>query len=364
MDITCVNCGRTYPKNGLPYICSYCGGLYDFPKPFPLNPVRVDPSQPGIWRYGHTFGFSKDIEPVTLGEGNTPFVWTRLFGRNIAIKCEYLNPSGSFKDRGSAVIVSWLKSRNIKEIVEDSSGNAGASLSEYAARVGIKARIYVPESASGPKLRQIKAYGADLISVPGSRENASEQAKIAVVAGRIYASHAYLPFNLPGYATISYEIFEQLGNKMPGAVILPVGQGGLLLGMSRGLDALRIAYATSEKTMIIGVQARACAPIWAQYVKNRNGEVTATNAPTVAEGVRVANPLRSDAVLQAVAASNGEIYAAEENEIIPRRDTLARSGFYVEPTSAIVLSALERNIKNLPDPVVVILTGSGLKFEN
>ena len=364
MEITCTNCGHSYPRNGLPYICEYCGGLYDFPNPITLDPMQVDRSMPGIWRYSHTFGLSRDIEPVTLGEGNTPLVWTHLFGRNIAFKCEYQNPSGSFKDRGSAVIVTWLKSRNIHEAVEDSSGNAGASFSAYAARAGIKARIYIPESASGPKRRQIEAYGAEPIPVSGSRKNASEIVKVAAKEGSTYASHAYLPFNLPGYATISYEIYEQLGNNMPGVVILPVGQGGLLLGVWRGLEALRIAYSKNHKSILVGVQARACAPIWAQFKKNKNGEEWMVNNQTIAEGVRVADPLRSDVVLRAVEASQGIICAVEENEIIPCRDALARSGFYVEPTSAIVLSALEKNIQYLPDPIVVVLSGSGLKFEN
>jgi threonine synthase len=324
----------------------------------------VDRNKPGIWGYGHTFGLQRDIEPVTLGEGNTPLVWTHLLGRNIAFKCEYQNPSGSFKDRGSAVIATWLKSRNIHEAVEDSSGNAGASFSAYAARAGIKVRIYIPESTSGPKRRQIEAYGAELIPVPGSRNNASEKVKVVAEEGVAYASHAYLPFNLPGYATTSYEIYEQLGNKMPGTVILPVGQGGFLLGVSRGLDALRIANSIKDKPILVGVQASACAPVWAQFSKDKKDDERVMDKQTVAERVRVANPLRLGAVLQAVTASKGKICAVEENEIVPCRDALARCGFYVEPTSAIVLSALEKNIQNLPDPIVVVLTGSGLKFEN
>ncbi|MDP2994588.1 MAG: hypothetical protein Q8N46_05645, partial [Anaerolineales bacterium] len=109
MEISCSNCGRAYPPDGLPYRCPTCGGLYDFNTPLPFDPAQVDWSQPGIWRYRHTFGLSPDSDPVSLGEGSTPLLWAEVFGRKVAFKCEFLNPSGSFKDRGSAVITAWLQ---------------------------------------------------------------------------------------------------------------------------------------------------------------------------------------------------------------------------------------------------------------
>jgi len=364
MEISCTNCGCAYPLEGLPYRCLACGGLYDFQVPLSLDLEQVDISQPGIWRYSHSFGLSTDSEPVSLGEGNTPLLWAEVFGRKVAFKCEFLNPSGSFKDRGSAVITAWLKSRGIGEAVEDSSGNAGASFAAYAARAGIKARVFVPESASGPKRKQIETYGAELVPVNGSRTNATEAAKAVAERGIVYASHAYLPFNLPGYATTAYEIFRQLGNKMPGAVILPVGQGGLLLGLGRGFDALRIVIHSSNiNPRILGVQARACAPLAAVSSGNSAGAGLVAETHTLAEGVRVRYPLRGDAVVRAIETSHGSICVANENEILPGRDALARLGFYVEPTSAIVWSALRQTIQDLPDPVIVVLTGSGLKYE-
>ena len=364
MDISCTNCDRDYPPDGLPYRCPNCGGLYDFRNPLPFDPVQVDRSQPGIWRYFHTFGLSLDTEPVSLGEGSTPLLWGEVFGRKVAFKCEFLNPSGSFKDRGSAVIAAWLKARDINLAVEDSSGNAGASFAAYAARAGIKARVFVPESASGPKRRQIEAYGAELVPIPGLRTAAAEAVRAVADEGTAYASHAYLPFNLLGYATAAYEIFEQLNNKMPGAVILPVGQGGLLLGLVRGFDALRIASNVVKNTpKIIGVQARPCAPLWAMFTEKGAGAEVIDEKRTLAEGVQVCHPLRADRVLQAVAASHGCMCITDENEILPGRDALARLGFYVEPTSAIVWSALAQTIQDLPGPVVIILTGSGYKYE-
>ena len=364
MDISCTICGNDYPPDGLPYRCQDCGGLYDFHTPLPFDPVEVDRSQPGIWRYRHTFGLSPETKPVSLGEGNSPLLWSSVFKRKVAFKCEYLNPSGSFKDRGSALIVAWLHSRGIRAAIEDSSGNAGASIAAYASRVGIKIRIFVPENASGRKRRQIVAYGAELVPVHGARTDVAEAVKALADGGKVYASHAYLPFNLPGYATTAYEIFEQLGNVMPGAVIVPAGQGGLLLGLARGFDILRIAYNLKPITpTIIGVQARACAPLLEMFSAGSSGALSVSENPTLAEGVRVCYPIRAAAVLQAIHACQGTIYATEENKILPGYAALARLGFYVEPTSAIVWDALKNLIDDLTDPVVAILTGSGYKHE-
>lgn len=359
--LSCTNCGCGYPSVGVPYCCPNCGGLYDFYGPIAFDPVQVDQSLPGIWRYRHTFGLPALLEPVSLGEGNTPLVWAQAFGRRVAFKCEFLNPSGSFKDRGSTVVTTWLRSHGVVEAVEDSSGNAGASFAAYAARAGIRARIFVPESASGPKRRQIEAYGAELVPVSGARSDVAEAVKKVAAEGVAYASHAYLPFYLPGYATAAYEIFEQLG-QMPGAVVLPAGQGGLLLGLARGFDALRAAGHLNMRPMMIGVQAHACAPLWAMFTAGTEGMALVAENPTLAEGVRVRYPLRGDAVLAAVKVSRGFMYAVEEQEILPARDALAHLGFYVEPTSAIVWPALRQMLSKLPDPVVVILTGSGYKY--
>ncbi len=125
----------------------------------------------------------------------------------------------------------FYTSAEYKSAVEDSSGNAGASFAAYAARGGIKARVFIPESASGPKRRQIETYGAELIPVSGPRSAAAEAVEREAQAGEVYASHAYLPFGMAGIATIAYEIFEQLG-RAPGTVIAPAGHASLVLGYS------------------------------------------------------------------------------------------------------------------------------------
>jgi len=361
MAVFCSNCGSNYPPTGLPYECNNCGGLFDISSDQLFSERLLDRSQPGIWRYSDTFGLPKSVNPVSLSEGNTPLIWAEAFGRRIAFKCEHFNPTGSFKDRGSAVIAAWLQAQGIREVIEDSSGNAGASLAAYATRVGIKSTIFVPEFASGTKIKQIEAFGAEIRRVSGTRADVALKIRKVVERGSFYASHAYLPFNLPGYATAAYEIYEQLGNIMPGGIIVPAGQGGLLLGLARGFDALRITDNVHRKIpRMIGVQTRACAPLWERYSKSIIAPQNRDNR-SIAEGVQVSEPLRADAVLKVIEESHGSIHAVEEKEILTGRSKLARLGFFVEPTSAIVWSGLKKNIMDLHDPVVVVLTGSGYK---
>jgi threonine synthase len=282
------------------------------------------------------------------------------FGRPVYWKLEFLNPTGSFKDRGSATLVSFLRARGAAAAVEDSSGNAGASFAAYAARAGLRARVFIPGSASGPKRKQIEAYGAEVVAIPGSRSQAAEAALQAAGEGQVYASHAHLPFNLPGYATAAYELVEQLG-RAPGTVVCPCGQGGLLLGMSRGFEALLQAGRIEAIPALVGVQARACAPLWAVSRYGAEGLGWVTEGETLAEGVRVRFPLRGDAVLRAVESSGGRFVAVDESEILPGRDEISRRGFYVEATSALVWNALAQVQGDTPEPIVAILTGSGLK---
>jgi threonine synthase len=353
MKIACTQCGQKYPVKETPYKCPKCGGLFDLVEPLKFG--AIDSSKPGIWRYASSFDL--DAEPVSLGEGNTPLIPAEIFSREVFFKCEYSNPSGSFKDRGSTTLVSAMKSRGVAEAIEDSSGNAGASFAAYAARAGIKSRVFVPESASGPKRQQIEMYGAELVRVPGPRANAADAVRKAAGGGQVYASHAYLPFNIPGYATCAYEIAEQLG-RAPGVVVLPAGQGGLLLGMARGFEAMVNAHVIDKIPMIIGVQASECQPLVAMW---KTG--TMDNVPdnqTAAEGVR-GKSLRAEAVVEITRRSGGRLTSVDEAYILPGRDALAHLGFYVEPTSALVWRALEENILELPAPVVAVLTGSGLK---
>lgn len=356
----CSQCDALYPDRGFPHCCPGCGGIFDHPLPWSYQ--APDAEKNGLAKYAQILPFPPDFDPgfCSLGEGNTPLIGLTIGERQVHLKCEYLNPSGSFKDRGSFMLVASLIASAVQEAVEDSSGNAGASFAAYSRRVGIEAKIFVPAYASGPKKDQITAYGANLVRVEGARAAASDAVLREVEKGLVYASHAHQPHVLSGMGTLAYELFEKLG-QAPGAVVLPVGQGTLLLGIERAFRTLINHGFTDRMPQLIGVQAAACAPLRDMAQSGLMKPVPEYEGQTLAEGVRITNPLRGGAVIEAIYNSAGTIAVVEEPKILEGRDALARRGFYIEPTSAIVWQALLDHLEDLPDPVVVILTGSGLK---
>lgn len=317
----------------------------------------------GLWKFRPYFSFGESLPEISLGEGNTPLCEMDYQSHKIFAKLEFLNPTGSYKDRGSAVLTSFLVSRGITDAVEDSSGNAGASFAAYSARAGIRAEIYIPESASGPKRNQIEAYGAKIHRIPGPRLEASRAVLEAVKHGQIYASHAYMPFGLHGIATIAYEIFEQLGRNAPGTIIAPVGHGGLLYGLMKGFEALKTSSNAQEEPFYLGVQSQGCSPVFDAF---RNGEFTLREpilSDTIAEGVKVSAPVRGSAILRNLSGHRGKIISVSDDQLLRAYQEIARKGFFIEPTSSLVWAALENNINDLPAPVVLVLTGSGLKTQ-
>jgi threonine synthase len=366
--VICTSCGKGYPNQQVLHACQFCGGLFDYDEPPDFQLASIENSLPGIWRYRNSFGLPQNTPVVSLGEGSTPLVWLEKFNHKIGLKMESQNPTGSYKDRGTAPMISTLLAMGVNEAVEDSSGNAGASFAAYAARAGIKAQVYVPASACGPKRNQIEMFGADLFSVPGPRANAAAEVLKRVREGAVYASHAYLPFGLPAIATIAYEIWEQMGG-LPGTVIVPCGHGGLLLGLLRGFAALNKSGLTNRQPYFIGVQAQNCCPIYSAF---KNGKIfegdtafqqtVSAIQQTVAEGVSVAAPTRLRALLGEMPPERGRIMAIEEGRILPAMRELAGMGFYVEPTSALGWCALQECPGKIQEPIVLIISGSGLKY--
>ncbi len=362
--IRCVDCGWAYPPTGVPFCCPQCGGVFDYDSPPVFSSEAVEPHLPGYWRYRSAFELTTSAPVVTLGEGNTPLLWDVCGELPVALKMESMNPTGSYKDRGSAVLVSQLLGRGVDTAVEDSSGNAGASFAAYAAHAGLISRIYVPAAASGPKRQQIEMYGAELVSIPGPRAEAARAVLAEAEQGIAYASHAYLPFGLMGIATIAYEIWQQLGGKAPGTLVAPVGHGGLLLGIVRGFAALRNAGSIAAAPFYLAVQAAACDPAVRAFQHGLDAIAQANDQPTLAEGVRVRQPVRVRALLEEIPRGQGLFVAVEEQRLAFAFHHLAQRGYYVEPTSALVWAALEEQLPILPQPIVAVLTGLGLKYHS
>jgi threonine synthase len=312
-----------------------------------------------VWRYRAALALEGDAPAVTLGEGNTPLVEATWVGQAIRFKLEGLNPTGSFKDRGASVLVTALAAQGATHVVEDSSGNAGAALAAYTARAGLNCEVCVPATASGQKLAQIEAYGATIVPVQGLRQYATLAAWSAAAHGATYASHVYHPLYLEGTKTLAYELWEDLGERAPARVVVPVGHGTLVLGLLRGFQDLQAAGLIDRLPALVAVQAAACSPLAPAFAAGGHEPESVDPSPTQAEGIAIANPVRGAQILDAVRSTAGRVLTVAEREIQTSHRHLARAGFHVEPTAAVVGAALS----HLPpaDGTVVVLTGHGLK---
>jgi threonine synthase len=256
-----------------------------------------------------------------------------------------------------------LNRLDVKTVVDDSSGNAGASLAAYAARAGMASEIYVPASASPTKRAQIAICGARLIKVEGPRQEAALAAQEAAIRGAYYASHYYNPFTLQGLKTIAYEIWEQLGGRGPDNLVLPAGHGTLLLGAHQGFTDLLEAGLIDCLPRLFAVQASGCAPLYETYRQGADEVSPVEEGETLAEGIRIPHPVRGKQILAAIRQSGGAVLAVDDEQIGQAHRELAQRGFYVEFTSAAPVAALKELHHTIASDqlTVVPLTGSGFK---
>lgn len=347
-----------------------------------------------LWRYREALPIPDDADIVTLGEGMTPLIpLNAAADSEHYVKLDYLCPTGSYKDRGASVLLTHLKALGVEEVVEDSSGNAGAAIAAYSARAGIRCTIYCPASTSKGKLAQIAAYGAELRLVEGNRTATTGAVKDAAKTV-CYASHNWHPFFLEGTKTLAFEIVEQLGGDVPAHVICPVGFGSIYLGLFIGFRELREAGVIKRVPRLLGVQPAVCCPIYNAY---RKGKLSGGQAPaqqnkregkpgegqalalqtkgvvsrmaqtgtTLAEGITAELPVRAQMILDAIHYTNGAFTIVDDAAIRASLETLATRGIYVEPTSAVVVKGYEKfrdaGIIGAGEATVSILTGIGLK---
>jgi len=228
----------------------------------------------------------------------------------------------------------------------------------------MRCRVLVPESASYPKIAQIAACGAEVVTVKGSRQDVADAA-LAMSREIFYASHNLQPFFAEGTKTLAYELWEQLGFRAPDSVVMPVGYGANVLGCDRGFSELLRNGEIRRMPRLYGVQAANCAPFFAAFRAGVEHFTPVPVIPTVAEGIASSKPTRMREVLAPVRASGGEIVAVTEDEIVRALAALAKKGFYVEPTSAAAAAGLSqliaRGVIRQGETTVLVLTGTGLK---
>lgn len=359
-EIKCSKCSRASPSI-LDFKCS-CGSPLETHLHFNFEKKKVRKRNYSLWCYISFFPYVKEKEIISLGEGWTPLI---KFSDGLYFKLDQLNPTGSFKDRGSTVLISTLHKAVKKAggyISEDSSGNAGASIAAYAARAGLKAKIYVPENVSGPKFNQIRFYGAEVVKVSGGRNKVAEEAQKAG-RGKFYVGHILHPLFRDGIRSLAYEIAEQLGWHIPKRIYLPVSAGTLLLGVINGFKHLVESNVIGAMPKIVACQAQQVSPLY-HRVKNLS-YAPPERITSIADALVSVNPPLLNLMVKHLKEANGDAVIVEEDEISNAFIELARKGFFVEPSSTIAYAAYKKQLKNKEaskdDKAVIILTGTGLK---
>lgn len=355
----CPQDGTLAATTSLTWCCPVCRGPWDldFESAGPLRPDALPGRVNSLWRYEEVLPLSSPT--TTLGEGRTPLV---PLTDTVSAKLDFLMPTLSFKDRGAVMLSELARRLSPARVVADSSGNAGTAVAAYCARAGLPCTVYVPEGTSPKKTEQIRAHGARLEIVAGDREATALAARTAADApGTFYASHVFNPYFLHGTKTYVYELWEDLGGRLPDAIAVPVGNGTLLLGAALAVAELREQGLIDTRPALIAVQAEAVSPL-AEAFRAGADDLLDSRAralsPTLAEGIAIPRPPRARAILAAVRESGGTFLTVTEDQIRAAQLDLATRGFYVETTGVACWAAVggwtDRS-------VVVPLCGAGLK---
>lgn len=359
MNYFCKKCGHKYDDNFLGWKCD-CGGSLWLDREVSFNRKDIRINDFSLWRYDKAYPLKSEDLVSTFGEGMTPLSKDEWDTFAIYIKNDALMPTGSFKDRGVAMMINHLALKRVKKITEDSSGNAGASVAEYAAKAGIECNIYVPEGTSEGKVAQVKCSGASLHQIPGSRDKTALAAQSGIEG--VYASHNWNPYFIEGVKSMAYEIWEQLGYSAPDNIVCPVGNGSIALGLFQGFQKLLYNSEVSHLPKIYGVQPHNCNTIYRKF-HGQDEEFEAE--PTIAEGIALKFSSKCGEVVEVIRCSKGELIEVTEEEIIKALQKISKKGYFIEPTSSAAFAGMSQLIEQKKiekyELTVVIISGNGLK---
>lgn len=355
---------RRYPVDAPIWRCPETGSPVNLTEGAGLGRGDIDTGERSLWRYAKAIRTDKAAR-IELGEGCTPLIPVSLQAGNVRLKLESLMPTGSFKDRGMAVLVAYLNAHGVTEVMLDSSGNAAASLACYAGASGIECTVLVPAYTSPTKVAQMRAYGAVVDLVEGSRQDVAAKALRMAEAGVFYASHNWQPFFIEGTKTLAYEIWEQSGFRVPDNIVIPVGYGSNLLGCRIGFDELKRRGEIDRVPRLFAAQPANVGALVRAFEAGSDAPIEFTPQPTIAEGVAAAKLVRTAECVAALTDTNGGAVAVAEEKILPAVRMLARKGVLVEPSCALAATAYEQLVADgtisAEDDTVVVMTGNGLK---
>ncbi len=377
--LECPECGKHFDPGRIQTFCADCKSplvaRYDLDqarRSLDLETAAKRP--PGIWRWAEILPVREEKNRLTLGEGDTPLLRVARLGdslgfKNLFIKDESGNPTGSFKARGLAVAVAKALELKVKALVIPTAGNAGGALAAYAARATLEAHVFMPGDAPLANQLEVRAYGADLVLVEGLISDAGKLAAEGASRHKWFDVSTFKePYRLEGKKTMGLELAEQFRGELPDVIFYPTGGGTGLVGMWKAFDELeQLGWIGPNRPRMVSVQAAGCAPIVQAFQQGKERAEFWQNAETLAAGLRVPWPFADRLILRALRASNGTAIAVSDAQITAaQREIATGEGIFAAPEGAAAWAALQQLAGQgwiRPDERVVLFnTGTGLKY--
>jgi threonine synthase len=377
-EIVCPRCDNRFPLSLLLNLCD-CGSpllvSYDLrTASATLAKSSLQSRVPTLWRYRELLPLQDDANLISLGEGFTPLIEAKKLGRELGlerlwIKDEAQNPTGSFKDRGLCLAVSRAKELGVKKAAIPSAGNAGGSLSAYAAGAGIEAYVFMPKDTPAANLIEARQYGANVTLVDGLINDCGRLiAEKKALEGWFDVSTLKEPYRVEGKKTMGYEIAEQLNWNLPDVIIYPTGGGTGLIGMWKAFSEMEeMGWIGRKRPRMVSVQASGCAPIVKAFADGKETAEPWLQAKTVASGLRVPQAVGDFLMLRALRESRGTALSVSDQEMLAEIPRVGRAeGIFFCPEGAACVAALRRLTEQkwirTTDEVVIFNTASGLKY--
>jgi threonine synthase len=361
----CLNCRTRLKPRKIFYKCENCGEvldiIYDYgeiKKGIPKNFSQIPISH---WKYRLFYPFEKNL--VSLGEGNTPLIFSEKLSKRlnskVFLKYEGTNPTGSFKDRGSTLEISFAKSLNVENIVVASTGNMGASLAAYSAKAGIKCKVFLPKNVLKVKIEQIKSYGAKIEFFGETYTEAFNY--VEKIHGKKYFLTGDYPLRCEGEKSVGFEIAEQLKFNSPDFIVSPVGNGTLIYSTWKAFKELKEVKLIKKLPKLIAVQASGCNPVVRAWNKGLEKVERMEKSKTLATAIACENPVYGNYALKAIRESNGLAVDISDKEMKIAKDILGKEGIYAELSASASLAGIIKLKKEIFGNVVCLITGHGFK---
>ncbi len=360
MIYKCNKCGANYEAKPETIKCE-CGAALWLEFEGKLNKTDIIRNDFTMWRYSKAYPVKKEDVHVSFDEGLTPLAKIQYHGRSLLVKQDNLMPTGSFKDRGVAMVTNYLNNQGVSKFGEDSSGNGGSAYAGYCALAGIDCKIFVPAGTSQGKIAQMKVYGSQLTEVEGTRADVTTEA-MKNFEGRIYVGHNWHPLFVQGVKSVAYEMWEQNGFEAPDHVVCVAGNGSMVTGVYLGFKELLNSGEIEKMPKIYGIQAENCNTLYRDFM----GEsIDFEPKKTIAEGISIYRSTKHTEVIEFVRETEGQFVSVTETEIKDALFEIGKKGFYIEPTSATGFAGLnkliEKDIIKEDDQTAIIISGNGLK---